>query len=103
MALLDSDSLERVRATVLDLNRLTKFTDQELFDMDYYRFREDIEIMKDIYEYIKNNPNYPQKNLFKELSVDGRKAVYMLNWADKLGRIRRVRHKNTWLLSINAV
>lgn len=103
VALLDRDGLERLRAIVLKLNQLTNFTDQEIFDMEYNRFKEDIATMSDIYEYLRNHPQFPQKSLFKELSIDGRKALYMLNWAERLGRISRVRHKDTWLLSINGV
>jgi len=75
--------------------------DIEVFEQDFERFYEDISTFEAIYDFINENPNFQQKNLFKTLSIDGRKATYMLDWADKLKKISRVRYKDTWLLSSN--
>jgi hypothetical protein len=56
--------------------------------------------MVNIYKFLQKNQNYPQKNIFKELSLDGKKSSYMLKWAENLKQITRSRHKNTWLLNI---
>lgn len=75
--------------------------DIEVFEQDFDRFYEDISTFAEIYDFISENPNYQQKNLFKALSIDGRKATYMLDWADRFKKISRVRYKDTWLLSSN--
>ena len=103
VALLDNNGIERIRKTVLKLNKLTKFMDQEIFDMEYTRYKEEIKIMRKIYEFIRNNPRFPQKNLYRELSIDGHKTVHMLNWADNLDCIQRIKYRDTWLLSIDNV
>lgn len=73
--------------------------DIEVFEQEFDRFYKDISTFESIYDFINNNPKFQQKNLFKTLSIDGRKAKYMLNWADKLKKISRVRYKDTWLLN----
>lgn len=73
--------------------------DIEVFEQDFERFYEDISTFEAIYDFINENQNFQQKNLFKSLSIDGRRATYMLDWADKLKKISRVRYKDTWLLS----
>jgi hypothetical protein len=99
----DHDGME----TLMDIaNKLHSILGQEKFDIevfeqDFERFYKDISTFESIYDFINENQNFQQKNLFKTLSIDGRKATYMLDWADKLKKISRVRYKDTWLLTSN--
>jgi len=75
--------------------------DIEIFRQDFERFYEDISTFGLIYDFINKNPSFQQKNIFKTLSIDGRKSSYMFEWADKLNKVSRVRYKDTWLLNSN--
>ena len=52
-------------------------------------------------KYISDNPGILQKNIFKLLSLDGRKCSYILESAAKINVINRTRFKDTWSLKLN--
>ncbi len=76
--------------------------DIDVFEHDYTRFKNDMENFKHIYSFLQNNRDFLQKNLFKELSIDGRKSSYMLDWGTKLNSLVRTRYKDTWILNVKS-
>lgn len=78
----------------------TKTFDIELFLSDLRRYQEDHATFGRILSFLRDNPGFPQRNLFKQLSIQGKRCSYMLDWASRLKIISRERHKDTWLLTV---
>lgn len=75
-----------------------KKLDVEVFRRDAARFMMDVGLFDRVYVFIKCHPNFQQRDIFKELYLEGRNLGYLLEWADKMKRIARTRHQDTWLL-----
>jgi hypothetical protein len=102
VVLRDHDRMKTLKDLAQELHSLVgdEGVDFEIFAQDYEKYLGHIDIFKKIYNFIETNPKFKQKNLFYTLSIDGRKCRYMLDFADKLNEVSRVRHKDTWLLSV---
>jgi hypothetical protein len=74
--------------------------DMEIFENKINRYIADIPVFERIISFVNENPNVAQKSIYKSLSIDGKEAAYMLEWADKLKIISRMRYKDTWLLKL---
>ena len=88
---------------VLDLAR--SFSEKTGFDTDVFehemsRFINDAEKIGRIYDLIKSSPGVVQKKVYKELSLEGRKCVYIFDYAEKLGKISRTKTKDSWELNL---
>ena len=98
----DTEKLNHVLKIAIELNEILgdDVLDIEIFKHNFEKFNNDFKIYETIYNFLKENDNFLQKKLFKELSIDGRKASYMLDWASKLNIINRTRYKDTWILKV---
>ena len=74
--------------------------DLNYLEESYTRFVNDVDIYEKIYNFIKNNPMFPQNKIYKELSISGRHYSYIFDWADKMNKIERLKSGRSWLLKI---
>jgi hypothetical protein len=73
--------------------------DLDDFEESYKRYLDDIPVFERIISYIKNNPECQQKNVYKQLGINGKKSWYMFDLAERAKMIKRARYKDTWLLN----
>lgn len=69
------------------------------FEEKHQRYSSDIPVFERIISYIKQVPGCQQKNVYKALCIDGKKSWYMFELAERARKVKRIRHKDTWLLT----
>lgn len=55
---------------------------------------EGAELMRQVIDFLKENPGLPQSKLWQEMDVDGRKWAPKLKYAERVGAIRTKRNKD---------
>lgn len=98
--------IDRIRDIFIDIHNILTSHNIDFYDLDilnhqFKKYKNDIKYSKMMMKYISDNPGILQKNIFKLLSLDGRKCSYILESAAKINVINRTRFKDTWSLKLN--
>jgi len=72
--------------------------DLEVFDHEHAEYTNELKTIEKIYKYIKSNPGLLQSQLYKDLSLAGRKTRYLIEDAEQFGQLTRERHHDNWRL-----
>lgn len=101
-------SIDNVNGVTNAVKKMNSFLGNDLiniknFEHEIDKISNDIDVFKIVYDYIKNNSNILQKNIYKTLSVSGRRVAHMLELAERLNIVSRVRYNDSWLLSIPVI
>lgn len=101
VVLMDRDKMNKVMMLVKNLHSLlgNKLINIEIIKQNFDRYYNDINLMKTIYDFLKSHPEYPQKKIYKALSFSGKTSAYVLEYAEKFGKISRIRHGDSWQLT----
>lgn len=101
---MDENAIMHVLSVIEEANNIAgnKLYDFEVLQHDVQSFIDDIKVFGKIQNYISENPNILQKNLYKNLSLVGRETLYMLDYANEMKIISRTRYRDTWMLKICA-
>lgn len=86
-------------------SQISEFLPEDKFDPEILQskkptFIDHLNTFSSIKSFLKSNPNYKQREIFKALSLDSRKLNYLFVTAEKLKIIKRVRSGDSWLLSL---
>lgn len=102
VVLMDKNAIMHVLSVIEEANTIAndELYDFEVLEHDFQSFIEDIKTFEKIRSYIQENPGVLQNKLYKILSLEGRKTVYMLDYAHQMEVILRTRHRDTWMLQI---
>jgi hypothetical protein len=101
VALMDQDKMNKVMMIVKNLHSFLgdKLINIEVIKQNFDHYYNDINLMGKIFDFLKFHPGYLQKNIYKALSFDGKKSAYILEYAEKFGKISRIRHGDSWQLT----
>ena len=103
VVLMEQDKLNDVMLLVKKLQSILhdKQINIEIIEQNFNCYKNDIRIVEKIYDFLKSNPEYQQKKIYKALSFSGKTSSYILEYAEKFNKISRIRHSNTWSLTYN--
>lgn len=76
--------------------------DLEIFEHEHEEYVNELITIEKIYKYLELNPGHLQSQLYKDLSLVGRKARYLIEAAEQFGRLTRQRHLDNWRLYIRS-